>query len=353
MQNIYTEILTRLKTKVPTLRYINWDIGQLDGYYLKPSVTFPCALISFPQINTEPIGNNALMADVVMNIKLCTEKLSNTSNLVPATVMAKGNEIWVLQKAITKALHGTDGTNYNTIQQISIQQEQREDGLNVLNIQLGFIAEDFTNIPITHIITPMGAYVMDADNPIALPPTGTLQIADFATFNSNSYLEDIVAGGGQYGYRCINFFSSGVYTNINYTKSFSRTNTKTLDVQIPPYDTIPAYTVNSFNYDKNWIDFLQDLFTNIGWAWMRFNTSPYDGKKEQATYPIGMQSGVYGEGFQLAWPQNYNWSFEIEYMYDESGTGDWATNHTVRFTNDGMYVDGALVSYANGKIITL
>jgi hypothetical protein len=354
MQIVYSEIITKLKTTIPALRYLNWDIGQLDGYYLKPPVSYPCALISFPQIATEPIGNNALMADVVMNIKLCTEKLSQTSNLVPATVMAKGNEIWVLQKAITKALHGTDGISYNTIQQIAIQHEQREDGLQVLNIQLGFIVEDFSAVPTTHIITPMGAMVVDGTTelPPLLPPSGRCFVADFATFNSYNYLESLYFQDTQYRYTCTSFTIDSLAVSTSFAMQFTRPNQKDIDIQVAPFITIPSYDQIGFYRDDNWKVFVVALMAAIRLP-MIVNGSPLDDKKD-TNYPSEQinVNHVYGEGFQLAWSKPTTWSFTIDYAYINY-LGVVQTLHTIEFSNDGMTIDGATVACANKTEITI
>lgn len=81
MNDVFEEVMAHIAAGATGVRYMNWDIGQLDGYYLKPGVSFPCALISFPQINFESQGNLTQHGDTFMQIKLATASLSNTSNL--------------------------------------------------------------------------------------------------------------------------------------------------------------------------------------------------------------------------------------------------------------------------------
>jgi hypothetical protein len=363
MKAVFTELITKLKTAVPALRYLNWDIGQLDGYYLKPSVTLPCALLSFPQIATEPIGNNALMADVILNIKLCTERLSHTSNLAPMAVQAKGLEIWELQKAITKALHGKDGISYNTIQQIAIQQEQREDGLQVLNIQLGFIVEDYTASPTTQIITPMDAFINDADNLLPIPPNTTHYVADFATFNSATFLDSLIKNGGQFFYDCTHFksISQGIEQDNVYSATFTNVNLSDVPTQQYPYKTIPQYFNNStFFIDTKWLDFLGEVKNLTSNLFTLIQPSPWS--EVDAGFPNAQVGGVptnkfdgrgiYGEGFQLVWPIGVDWSMHVDYWYSLDGL-NFENKHTIVFSNNGMLIDGGFVPAGNKTAIKL
>lgn len=151
MNNVFEEVMAKL-VSIDEIRYVNWDIGQMNGYYMRPSVTFPCVLISFPNLDFEDMSNATQMGTVAMQLKIVTQSLSQTSNLTPALVRAKGNEIWEIEKLIHKKLHTQDGNSFNSMSRVKTQIEPREDGYNVLNTFYAFAKEDYNAQPITRMV---------------------------------------------------------------------------------------------------------------------------------------------------------------------------------------------------------
>jgi len=54
MKTIYNAITARLKEKVPAIRWIDFDKGQLDSMD-RPAVAFPCALLTISVSNARNI----------------------------------------------------------------------------------------------------------------------------------------------------------------------------------------------------------------------------------------------------------------------------------------------------------
>lgn len=55
--NLFSLILERLTTKVPALRFIEQDIGQLENYEIRPAVSWPCSLIDIDDIIFSDAGD--------------------------------------------------------------------------------------------------------------------------------------------------------------------------------------------------------------------------------------------------------------------------------------------------------
>ena len=366
MNTVYEEVMAAIKT-LATIRYSNWDIGQLSGYYLKPNVSFPCALISFPQIGLDGMGSGSQMGDVVMQLKIATASVSNTSSLTPSVVRAKGNEIWLIEKQLCKLLHGASGMSFNSMQRIRIQNEEREDGIQVLNVFYTFTTQDHTAKIVSHFITPMAAQVNASfhfgTGPWVPPTTVTKKIASYATFNSDDFLDTFTKAGYSYGYRVASCGFNGEDLGSGFDQMYSTLHREPIPTQVPPRDTVPAYFNGDefFNYDRNFFDWLNTLpISNFLTFWPSPMTKMSNGHIDTG-YPMQMAEGsisdpfsistLYGEGMDIEADELANFSLEIDYLYSD-GTSI-VTGHTIEFTETGMYIDGAFVPNANFKLFTI
>lgn len=107
--NIYLSIMARIKTKVPAVRYVNQDLGQLENYNPstgRPAVSFPCVLIDFDDFNADDLTHNIqeLEGDLILRIALDT--WSSASSLNDATTKAKALAYYDIEQEVYKALHG-------------------------------------------------------------------------------------------------------------------------------------------------------------------------------------------------------------------------------------------------------
>lgn len=102
----YLAIMDRLLEQVPALRYIDQDLGQLQGYTNRPDVAFPCALIDFTGWNYENMGDLQQMAEgnVMINLGFAIHSASN--NLTPEVWRKLPLDYYEIEWAIHKALQG-------------------------------------------------------------------------------------------------------------------------------------------------------------------------------------------------------------------------------------------------------
>lgn len=135
--NIYLSIMARIKTKVPAVRYVNQDLGQLENYHPstgRPAVSFPCVLIDFDDFNADDLTHNIqeLEGDIILRIALDT--WSSASSLNDATTKAKALAYYDIEQEVYKALHGycpgsADDCGYIT--RTATSTEKREDPIRV------------------------------------------------------------------------------------------------------------------------------------------------------------------------------------------------------------------------------
>lgn len=100
-------IMKRLNEKVPEIKYVNIDIGQLEVYTMdSPSVSWPCSLIDFTDTSYADLHQGVQEADGTLVVRLGFNPFSQTSNLQPDDIKRKGLYYFTLENKIHWALHG-------------------------------------------------------------------------------------------------------------------------------------------------------------------------------------------------------------------------------------------------------
>lgn len=157
-KSLFLAIQKWLMMKVPELRWIEQDLGQLEMEG-RPSVTFPCVLIDFADWKYEDWGENIQKAEGFVVIRLAVDVWSQTYKLAPDAVKQKGLEFYELEWKIYKALQGWkpagagDGV-YDYMLRVSSNKEDREDNLSVRTIIFSCGFEDYGAAP-TYTETPL------------------------------------------------------------------------------------------------------------------------------------------------------------------------------------------------------
>lgn len=140
---LYAYIIDRLREQVPSIRYINQDLMQLDAYETRPAVSFPCVLIDMSQFSFESIGANAQQATGTITLRIAHTPYSNSSSLSPEQVREKALSYYELEWQIYKVLQGWGPGIFSPLKRIDASAEKREDDIavRVLSFQTSFIDE--------------------------------------------------------------------------------------------------------------------------------------------------------------------------------------------------------------------
>lgn len=130
MQKLLTDIKTRLLEKVPALRYIDEDWGQLDYYSPDHPVKWPCVLIDIDQVQWRNQTKHIQDGIGQVSVRIADMKLGNTNVKAPANQKtAAGNILTVMEQAY-KFLHGWTGDRrYGPMTRISTRKIKRDDGI--------------------------------------------------------------------------------------------------------------------------------------------------------------------------------------------------------------------------------
>lgn len=130
MEAAYLKIAQRLMARAPEVKYIDWDVDQLDnpeaGYY---PPAFPCVLISIVEGDPQSIGENLQEIDLVLAFRIAFIVPENMNSLSPLQIIETGLERFKITKKVHKALQGFIGDNFNALDRNAISQENHPGGV--------------------------------------------------------------------------------------------------------------------------------------------------------------------------------------------------------------------------------
>lgn len=127
MHTILTDIQNRLTEKVPALRYVDEDWGQLE--YEQPPVQFPCALIDIDGFDYSQAGSLEQLGQGAVYVRIADLRLSNTSAQAPEYQKQQAAVLFKVMDDVRKALHGFSGGNYTKLIRTSFKRVRRKDTL--------------------------------------------------------------------------------------------------------------------------------------------------------------------------------------------------------------------------------
>ena len=158
MKTIYTAITARLKEKVPAIRWIDFDKGQLDST-TRPSVAFPCALLTIAVDNASSITDYIQNCRGRVRVRLAFDQQMKTDSAswslsggraepkpeaeVPA-ILDKALEPYDVIAEVYAALQGFGTENFDALSRVRQSMENSRHGLFVYFIEFSVEFEDET-----------------------------------------------------------------------------------------------------------------------------------------------------------------------------------------------------------------
>lgn len=136
MKALFTAIADHLQNQLPAIKWIDDDYGQIDSYQLRPSVVFPCVLISINYPDTQDTGHAADQEQIIraqITLRLATERIAPSNNQAPPEVRSQALAHYDLQHQVYQALQGFDnGNTFTPLTRRQATTENRRDGLKVV-----------------------------------------------------------------------------------------------------------------------------------------------------------------------------------------------------------------------------
>jgi hypothetical protein len=136
MKNIYLEVSERLGEKVPEIRIIDLDCGQIDaGGQHQLSLDYPLALVRISIQRAEDKSRTTQDHHAQIVIRLAWEAWPlEVSNLTPARWKGVALSKLDLVEKVAGALQGWGGSFFDYLSLSSIQPQDRTDGLMVYRL---------------------------------------------------------------------------------------------------------------------------------------------------------------------------------------------------------------------------
>lgn len=147
MNNPFGSLLLQLQTRIKTIatgiREVNEDKGQLEGYDIRPAVSFPCVLIDF-DFQFDDLGDNIQMGNGSVIARLGFPPFSSASSLMPQGVKEKALAYTDYEMQVYQALHGWRPAGFAPLSRRSAVTEKRADTLRVRELRFDTQFEDYS-----------------------------------------------------------------------------------------------------------------------------------------------------------------------------------------------------------------
>lgn len=143
MKTIYTALMARLKDKVPALRWIDLDTGQLETNDRSP-VAFPCALISIAIASATDITDTTQECSARIKVRLAFNQPAKTDSAAPANILEKSLNPYDLIADTYAALQGYYTDHFDSLSRTRQDRENNRNGLFVYSIEFSTTFVDET-----------------------------------------------------------------------------------------------------------------------------------------------------------------------------------------------------------------
>jgi len=135
MKAIYTDILDRISQAVTTIKWVDYDRGQLDNQNQRPALAFPCALIGIKFPDCRDVTDRMQSCKATITVRLAFDTMNTNTN---ASVTYQKRDVALepldVIAYVYKNLQAYETGNFNSLSRKSQGDEKRSDGLFVYQI---------------------------------------------------------------------------------------------------------------------------------------------------------------------------------------------------------------------------
>ena len=126
MKALFIAIQNKLIADVPELKFIDFDLGQLEQQPL-PSLSYPALLISFGDSPFSDLARLNQQAEVMINVRIAFREFERTHNIAQDQYRAIGLAHLDIVEKVKWALHGLSGDDFTSFSHRSFSTEPRAD----------------------------------------------------------------------------------------------------------------------------------------------------------------------------------------------------------------------------------
>jgi hypothetical protein len=141
MKTIYTAVMARLKEKVPALRWIDLDTGQLETSD-RPPVAFPCALISISIPSAKDVTDTVQECSARIKVRLAFDQPTKTDSATPTAVLQQSLNPYDVISEVYAALQGFYTANFDSLSRTRQDRETGRNGIFIYSLEFVTSFED-------------------------------------------------------------------------------------------------------------------------------------------------------------------------------------------------------------------
>ncbi|MEJ5316771.1 hypothetical protein [Tenuifilum osseticum] len=132
MKELYNTVLARLTDRVPAIRMIDFDMGQLEALAsdLRPAVAFPCCLIDM-ELSCEDNDLNGQLVTARVILTLAFEQPLPTDSLSPAIKRNQALQLFDVIDQVHVAMQGYSTNMFSAFSRRSLSPDRRFAGIRV------------------------------------------------------------------------------------------------------------------------------------------------------------------------------------------------------------------------------
>ncbi|MGB4776138.1 MAG: hypothetical protein WBP45_13245 [Daejeonella sp.] len=143
MKLIYNKII-ELLGEIPEIQWTDLDKGQLEFYKTRPAVQFPCALVKIELPRCDDEGNKIQQCTALITIRLGFDFTGETTSITPEPNRTSALAYFDIVEKVYQKLQGFSNDQLSTFSRKRCFEENRNDGLKVINIPFETEFEDYT-----------------------------------------------------------------------------------------------------------------------------------------------------------------------------------------------------------------
>jgi hypothetical protein len=126
MQDVFLAIQSKIRANVPAIRFIDFDLGQLEMDM--PGVSYPALLVGLGDPGVwQSLGNRVQKGDIVINIRLAFKVHEKTHSVNSSTPQTEALSHLTTAGLVNKHLSGLEGAAFTKLSRIGFNHEKRGD----------------------------------------------------------------------------------------------------------------------------------------------------------------------------------------------------------------------------------
>lgn len=136
MKALYSTILERIKSQVPEIKMIDFEMGQLETLEndQRPSVLFPCCLIDIDYTNCEDESDTTQQVEARVTLKFAFQQQNNTDSLATSAKRNAGLLVFDTIEKAHVALQGYSTDQFSNFSRRSMTPDRRFVGIKVVDV---------------------------------------------------------------------------------------------------------------------------------------------------------------------------------------------------------------------------